>query len=56
MQGFNKDFELIRQSLASIELFREIYSTSEKSATNARNVIDALRNVDGFRSASYTKL
>lgn len=42
IQGFNQDFELIRQALGSIEFFREMYASTEPSATNSQAVIDAL--------------
>lgn len=42
-QGFNTDFELIRQAMGSIEFFRELYASSTPSTENAQACIAGLR-------------
>jgi hypothetical protein len=43
IQGFDPNFELVRQGLSSIEFFRELHASSAPSTTNAQAVVDGMR-------------
>jgi len=43
IQGFDPNFELVRQGLSSIEFFRELYASAATSTTNAQAVVDGMR-------------
>lgn len=43
MRGFDPNVELVRQGLASIEFFRELYASSARSAVYAKAVADGMR-------------
>jgi hypothetical protein len=50
MQGFNKDFELIRQALSSIELYQETYASTVKGSGGMLAAIAALRDTASART------
>lgn len=43
IQGFDPNFELVRQGLSSIEFFRELYASSSTSTVNAQAIVDGMR-------------
>lgn len=53
MQGFDQNFELVRQGLASIEFFRELYASSTASVVNAKAVADGMRvKAEGIKQSN----
>lgn len=53
IQGFDPNFELVKQALSSIEFFRELYASSAASTDNARAVVDGMRTkAEGIKQSN----
>ena len=53
IQGFDPNFELVRQGLSSIEFFRELYASSSTSTANVKAVVDGMRTqAEGIKQSN----